>query len=371
VDSSGVLGGGVPDGTSVSGDGAGESVVSGLSSDEETVSGDDGVGGERGTLLNETARRQDQERKEQGESSKRTKANQLNRLVQKLARQGKEASETDLEKVDGGSGVNSGGLVDGSNDGTLGVLSRVEGGGEVELEALGELVLELNLSSEEVGSVPNLELNRSRSQKQCQQQLLQRQRRVVELLSSEKNHSASSSQAHPSLPSFDSASSTIPRSFLTQVIGPLQLPTNHSRPASEVTRLFPLSSKTCSLFPTHLPSDSTERRTDLGKSKAPLEVGVLSLEVTVDGVGLGVLESGDSEDDARGSLGLDLELGADQRVVSGEQVRRGLANILHNTRAEGGAREVSMEWRKGNGEGKMEKSTTGLNALATKEERSA
>jgi hypothetical protein len=71
VDSSGVLGGGVPDGTSVSGDGAGESVVSGLSSNEETVSGDDGVGGERGTLLNETARRQDQERKEQGESSKR------------------------------------------------------------------------------------------------------------------------------------------------------------------------------------------------------------------------------------------------------------------------------------------------------------
>jgi hypothetical protein len=92
VDSSGVLGGGVPDGTSVSGDGAGESVVSGLSSNEETVSGDDGVGGERGTLLNETARRQDQERKEQGgiEQANESESAQPSRSKVSAPREGSE-----------------------------------------------------------------------------------------------------------------------------------------------------------------------------------------------------------------------------------------------------------------------------------------
>lgn len=47
-------------------------------------------------------------------------------------------------------------LVDGSEDGSLGRLGGVEGGSEVELQALGDLVLELNLGAEEVGSGPGL-----------------------------------------------------------------------------------------------------------------------------------------------------------------------------------------------------------------------
>ena len=61
-----------------------------------------------------------------------------------------------LEEVDGGLGVDSGVLEDGGDDGSLSVLLGVEGSSEVELEALGELVLELNLSSENVGGGPSL-----------------------------------------------------------------------------------------------------------------------------------------------------------------------------------------------------------------------
>lgn len=52
--------------------------------------------------------------------------------------------------------MNSRGLEDGSNDGSLSVLLRVESGSEVELESLSEVVLELNLSSENVGGGPDL-----------------------------------------------------------------------------------------------------------------------------------------------------------------------------------------------------------------------
>lgn len=47
-------------------------------------------------------------------------------------------------------------LVDGSQDGRLGGLSGVEGGSKVKLQALGNLVLELELSSENVGGGPTL-----------------------------------------------------------------------------------------------------------------------------------------------------------------------------------------------------------------------
>lgn len=47
-------------------------------------------------------------------------------------------------------------LVDGSQDGRLGGLRGVEGGSKVELQALGNLVLKLKLSSENVGSGPAL-----------------------------------------------------------------------------------------------------------------------------------------------------------------------------------------------------------------------
>lgn len=48
------------------------------------------------------------------------------------------------------------GLEGGGSDGSLSVLLRVEGSSEVELEALSELVLELNLSSKNVGGGPDL-----------------------------------------------------------------------------------------------------------------------------------------------------------------------------------------------------------------------
>lgn len=57
---------------------------------------------------------------------------------------------TNLEDVGDGTGVDRGLLVDGGEDGGLLRLGRVEGGVEVELEAVGELVLELNLGAEEV-----------------------------------------------------------------------------------------------------------------------------------------------------------------------------------------------------------------------------
>lgn len=51
VNGSSVLRSGVPDGGSVSGDSSRELIVRSLSSNEETVSGSDGVGGEGRSLL--------------------------------------------------------------------------------------------------------------------------------------------------------------------------------------------------------------------------------------------------------------------------------------------------------------------------------
>lgn len=47
-------------------------------------------------------------------------------------------------------------LVDGGEDGRLLGLGWVEGGSEVQLQSLGDLVLELDLGSEEVGGGPSL-----------------------------------------------------------------------------------------------------------------------------------------------------------------------------------------------------------------------
>ena len=52
--------------------------------------------------------------------------------------------------------MNVGLLVDGSNDGALLVLGGVKSGQEVQLQATSDLVLELDLSSEDVGSGPSL-----------------------------------------------------------------------------------------------------------------------------------------------------------------------------------------------------------------------
>lgn len=64
-----------------------------------------------------------------------------------------------LEEVNGGAGVEGGLLVDGSQDGGLLRLGRVKSGREVELETLGDLVLELELRAEQVGGGPGLDVS--------------------------------------------------------------------------------------------------------------------------------------------------------------------------------------------------------------------
>ena len=61
-------------------------------------------------------------------------------------------------------------------------------------------------------------------------------------------------------------------------------------------------------------------------------IGVLGLDLAVDGVVLGDLVARDAEGDARGSVGLDLERGALEVEVLAQQVVGGLAEILRVTR---------------------------------------
>jgi hypothetical protein len=63
---------------------------------------------------------------------------------------------THLEEVDGSPGVEGRLLVDGGEDSRLLGLGGVEGGSEVQLQSLGNLVLQLDLGSEEVGGGPCL-----------------------------------------------------------------------------------------------------------------------------------------------------------------------------------------------------------------------
>lgn len=63
---------------------------------------------------------------------------------------------TDLEEVEGRTGVEAALLVHGAEDSGLRALLRGEAGGEVELEALGNLVLELDGVAEDVGGGPGL-----------------------------------------------------------------------------------------------------------------------------------------------------------------------------------------------------------------------
>lgn len=57
-------------------------------------------------------------------------------------------------------------------------------------------------------------------------------------------------------------------------------------------------------------------------------VGVLRFEVTSDALGLGITETGDLEDNLGGCLGFDLERGAGEGVVLGQQVIGRLSEIL-------------------------------------------
>lgn len=63
---------------------------------------------------------------------------------------------THLEQVNGGASVERRLLVDGSEDSRLLRLCGVQSSREVELEALGDLVLELELGAEQVGGGPGL-----------------------------------------------------------------------------------------------------------------------------------------------------------------------------------------------------------------------
>ena len=126
VEGHGVLRGGEANGSGVSGDGTGGAIVRGLGTDKEAVTADDGVGGEGGAL----------------------------------------------EEVDGGSGVERGLLVDGSEDSRLLGLGRVEGRGQVKLETLGDEVVDLDLGSEEVGGGPGLMSAPSRRESATQRAML-------------------------------------------------------------------------------------------------------------------------------------------------------------------------------------------------------
>jgi hypothetical protein len=110
VEGDGVLWGREADGTSVSGDSTGSDVVRSLGTDKETVTAENSVGGEGRAL----------------------------------------------EEVDSGTSVEGWLLVDGSKNGRLARLGRVQGGSKVELETLGDKVVELDLSSENVGGGPSL-----------------------------------------------------------------------------------------------------------------------------------------------------------------------------------------------------------------------
>jgi len=68
--------------------------------------------------------------------------------------------------------------------------------------------------------------------------------------------------------------------------------------------------------------------THLSHGEAVLEVDVLALNVTVDGVRLGVAGASNLEGDVGGGEGLDLERGALDGVVLEEEVGRRLAEVL-------------------------------------------
>lgn len=142
VEGHGVLWGRVAESSGVAGDGTGLDIVRCLTTDEETVVADNGVSGEGGALGKSVCIHWGG----RGGHS----AEELGQARQKVTK------ETYLEEVNSGTGVDSGLLVDGSDDGSLGRLGGVEGGVQVKLEATSNGVLELNLGAEEVGGGPGL-----------------------------------------------------------------------------------------------------------------------------------------------------------------------------------------------------------------------
>lgn len=97
-----------------------------------------------------------------------------------------------------------------------------------------------------------------------------------------------------------------------------------------------------------------EPGTHLGEGVALLPSVELGLEVGVDGVGGSVLGSSDGEGDARRSLGLDLERGGTEGVVSGKEVVGRLADVLQSERKKGSQEKAGFdgeETKEGHGGG--------------------
>ena len=129
VQGDGVFGSGESDGTGISGDRTRSDIVGGLGTDEEAISTDDSVRGERGTLC----------------VCPRSIHEQVGR-----------GGGRHLEEIHGRAGVQTRLLVDGGEDGGLLSLGRVQRGRQVEFESLGDEVLELDLGPKEVGGGPCL-----------------------------------------------------------------------------------------------------------------------------------------------------------------------------------------------------------------------
>jgi hypothetical protein len=106
-------------GTRVAGDATVGDVVGGLSTDEESVTTEDGVSGECWPLKQDT--------------SEYSRRHVLGLQI------------PDLENVEESAGVEARLLVNGSQQGRLAALLRQQSGGKVELQTLGNLVPELKL----------------------------------------------------------------------------------------------------------------------------------------------------------------------------------------------------------------------------------
>jgi hypothetical protein len=102
-------------------------VIGSLCADKEAITTKHGIGGERGALCSKS------------ESEEKVRE-----------------EHTNLEDVQNGAGVQTGLLVGSAKKHRLAVFLRVENGGGLELEAVSDLVLELDLGADNVGGGPGL-----------------------------------------------------------------------------------------------------------------------------------------------------------------------------------------------------------------------
>ena len=156
VEGDGVLGRAEADGGGVLGDLALGHVVRGLSTDEEAITADDGVRGEGRALIGWGASSC------KGGNGEGRKVKCCKRMgggrgksgERALSRHQRRAVRTYLENVKERAGVETGLLVGGGEERGLGTGVGGEGGGELELDTLGDLVVNLDLGLEDVARRP-------------------------------------------------------------------------------------------------------------------------------------------------------------------------------------------------------------------------